>query len=102
VTTTFNGGAGAAFFSNPLDGIGLEFLPAISIETPDNPPGSTGFPFGTNCTPTPTLGCQIQVELDGLSGPINFDVAAVPEPATLAVFGIGLIGLAGARRWRKE
>jgi hypothetical protein len=36
--------------------------------------------------------------IGGQTASYNFEVAAVPEPAALALFGLGLLGLAAARR----
>src|SRR6185437_8295131 len=42
----------------------------------------------------------LYVEANGLPADLTFNVSAVPEPATLAVLGAGLLGLTMVRRRR--
>ncbi|WP_270807667.1 PEP-CTERM sorting domain-containing protein [Aeromonas sp. QDB25] len=45
----------------------------------------------------PTAGSSIKVNSNGISGE-NFNIAAVPEPETYALMGVGLLGLLLGRR----
>ncbi|MDP8262953.1 MAG: PEP-CTERM sorting domain-containing protein [Candidatus Ancaeobacter aquaticus] len=63
----------------------------------------------TNEVPVGTLGIRLNIVLNndslGAQGAVLVDnVSAVPEPSTVGLFGIGLIGLVGAgiRRYRKK
>ena len=61
--------------------------------------------FDPNCTPTASVGCgthdykkqRIGIDLAFHGGPGN-NIPGLPEPGTLAVFGMGLLGMGIARR----
>jgi len=75
----------------------------------NNPIGVNGPEPVTIFDLTDTTGQYVRVQLDSYYGngccagigEIAWDVAAVPEPGTLALFGIGLLGMGLSRRRKK-
>lgn len=59
---------------------------------------------GGQATPAALVGGQLQVNMQGQSFDlgdtitVSFAAAAIPEPASFALFGLGLLGLAALRR----
>lgn len=97
VNLTFNeclaaGGPGgctaneSGFFVSPLSGLSLQignFSATDSVTSLNTPGGNTSY-----------------LNLNGGSGNLTFATTAVPEPATLAVFSIALLGLGAVARRR--
>ncbi len=78
------------------------FITGLFSPGTDFPAGSTA-PLGAseNLAFTQTNGGQISLSGTFASPPANSPVP-VPEPFTVAIFGAGLVGLAGARRRKKK
>jgi hypothetical protein len=82
-----------AFFVAPVPFLNIAFASLTGTQPTacNGAQTSNGTPFGTTCTGNPT-----EVVLDSQGGIVDF--AAVPEPASLGIFGSALFGLGWIRR----
>jgi len=96
LTTDFGPGvrAGGGFSNDliTLTGSGLELVPTSTIFLS----GWTGPLYHSNIFPG-SLFSITEISVDGTAAPTN-----VPEPSTLAIFSVGLLGLAGMRLVRSK